>query len=377
MDFSCDPIKCLICSNKFPYSNGYFVSHLKKEHNMSLRDYVVKYDYNNDENKIPKCQCGYCNEPVPFWRGKFLEGQKLRKHQNHKWQKEQYIKKYGISKCYCGNNITTFNRGKPIKHCDKCVKDKKIYLDNTGIFKKGVLSGREGMLKKYGVDSYSKLDHVRKQYSKRMKENNPMSNLDIAKKAGNTQKLRIQSGEIVPYGGIKRKNAILKAKETKRKRYKNGCFDNEKMKKAIFEKYGVEHISQLEENRKKSSERMIAYNSDWKNHYNTKKYKNTSLYYQSSYEYEFLELCEDNGILHRIKNGNFYNYLNEDRGCGIRHITDFYLDDKFEIEIKSSYILKKQGGIQKVFAKKRAVEESGKRYIFILDKDYLEFLSLI
>ena len=49
------------------------------------------------------------------------------------------------------------------------------------------------------------------------------------------------------------------------------------------------------------------------------------------------------------------------------------VDLDFEIEIKSSYILKRQGGLKKLFAKKRAVEITGKKYIFILDKDYREF----
>lgn len=96
MDFSCDPVKCLECGKEFPYSNGYFVSHLSKEHNLTLRQYVVKWEYNNDEDKVPKCQCGYCDEPVPFYRGQFLIGQKLRAHQNHNWLKEQYIKKHGF-----------------------------------------------------------------------------------------------------------------------------------------------------------------------------------------------------------------------------------------------------------------------------------------
>ena len=59
-------------------------------------------------------------------------------------------------------------------------------------------------------------------------------------------------------------------------------------------------------------------------------------------------------------------------------MTDFSIDN-YEIEIKSSYIMKKQGGIDAVFAKKKAVETSGKKYIFILDKDYsgLENIGLL
>lgn len=29
---------------------------------MTLRDYIIKFEYNNDMSTLPKCQCGYCNE---------------------------------------------------------------------------------------------------------------------------------------------------------------------------------------------------------------------------------------------------------------------------------------------------------------------------
>ena len=288
MDFSCNLIKCLECGKELPYSNGYFVSHLQKDHNMSLRQYVVKWEYDNDENKVPKCQCGYCNESVPFWRGKFLVGQKLFEHQNHEWKKQQYIKKYGIPKCQCGKEIEKFNRGIPRKFCNDCLSKNNHHKINDGVWKKGV---------KYGVEEMKKI-------------------------------------------------------------------------------YGVENPGQLESNRENASKRMTRYNSEWKKNHTIRKYKKTELYYQSSFEYDFLELCEKWGILNRIGNGHSYNYLNEDRGFGIRLMTDFSIDN-YEIEIKSSYIMKKQGGIESVFAKKAAVEFAGKKYIFILDKDYSNFIRIL
>jgi len=99
-------------------------------------------------------------------------------------------------------------------------------------------------------------------------------------------------------------------------------------------------------------------------------------YYQGSYEFDFLELCEKIGILNKIKNGNYYEYLKEDKIYGNKTLTDFsYLN--YEIEIKSSFILEKQGGLEKLKAKKRAVESKNKKYIFILDKEYKEFINLI
>ena len=51
--------------------------------------------------------------------------------------------------------------------------------------------------------------------------------------------------------------------------------------------------------------------------------------------------------------------------------------DDTEIEIKSSYILDKQGGETMLDKKRKAVQESGKNYLLILDKNYKEFLNLI
>jgi hypothetical protein len=287
MDFSCDPIKCLECGKEFPYSNGYFVSHIRKEHNLTLRQYVVKWEYNNEENNIPKCSCGYCEEPVPFYRGNFLIGQKLRKHQNPDWLKKQYIQKYGIPLCdSCKKENDNFHRGIPRKNCEKCVEEGKI-----------------------------------------------------------------NQGDKSPF------NTSYKSTETMKKRY------------------GVENPGQLEINRENSSKRMSKYNSEWKKNHTIRKYKDTELYYQSSFEYDFLELCVKWGIINRIQNGHSYNYLDEDRKFGIRLMTDFSIDN-YEIEIKSSYIMKKQGGIESVFAKKKAVESIGKKYIFILDKDYSKFYSI-
>jgi hypothetical protein len=289
MDFSCDPVKCLECGNEFPYSNGYFVSHLKKEHNMSLRDYVVKYEYENNENKVPKCQCGYCNDSVPFYRGKFLSGQKLRAHQNSEWLENQYIKKFGTPKCeFCGNDNDNFYRGYPRKNCKKCVSDGNLNKVDKNIF--------------------------------------------------NT---------------------------------------SSKTRKTLMEKYGVVNPGQFEKNKNNASKRMHDYNSNWKKNHTIRKYKDTKIYYQSSFEYDFLEMCEIQYILNRISNGSSFNFLQEDQQYGHRYMSDFCLDNQYEIEIKSSYILKKQGGIKVIMAKKKAVENSGKKYIFILDKDYSEFLNII
>jgi len=260
--------KCEICGFYFSYNSGKFTAHLMNEHNLLLKDYLIKYELNG---VTPKCKCGYCDEDAPFFRGRFLE--RIGKHQKYEWLKEQYINKYGVPKCKtCGNDVK-WNRGIPNRYCsNKCVP---------------------------------------------------------------------------------------------------GSWNQEKVKKTVKERYGVDNVSFILDVRKKLSDNMKSKKFDFKK-INMKKYKDTNLLYQSSYEYHFLEYCEKMNIFDRVKNGNMYDFLPEESDYGFRTITDFSIDD-IEIEIKSSYILKKQGGESVINIKRSAVERAGKKYLLILDKNYSEF----
>lgn len=265
--------KCEICGLSFSYKTGWFSKHIEKEHNISLKDYIIQYELSG---VTPKCQCGYCDEDAPFFRGKFLD--RIGKHQKYKWLKEQYIKKYGKPKCLkCGKDVK-WNRGLPNKYCSqKC-------LPNN--------------------------------------------------------------------------------------------WNQDRINKTVKKRYNVDNVSQLIDIRKKLSDNMKSKEFDKISSYKIKKYKNSELYYQSLYEYDFLEYCEKNKILNRIRNGNVYDFLVEEYNYGFRTITDFSIDD-IEIEIKSSYILEKQGGQKIIDIKKKSVERKGKTYLLILDKNYKEFKNKI
>jgi len=235
---------CKLCNTEHHAQSGFFTRHLKDEHDLSLKEYVVRYEYNGI---APICQCGYCNESPNFKRGKFSTH--TIGHKKYDYLKEQYIKLNGVPKCpKCDNNIESWDRGKPRKYC------------------------------------------------------------------------------------------------------KGHCKYDE------------------------NSKRMIEYNRDWVKNHKVKKYKETDLYYQSLYELEFLELCEELGVLDNISNGNSYKCDNKYLKNII--LTDFSIDN-IEIEIKSSYIMKQQGGLKVLNAKRKTVENTGKQYIIILDKDYSEFLETI
>jgi len=333
--------KCEMCGNSFSYETGWFSKHIESEHNLFLRDYIIKHELSG---MTPKCQCGYCDEDAPFFRGKFLD--RIGDHQKYEWLKEQYIKKYGIPVCKtCGNDVN-WHRGIPNSYCSsKCIP-------NNWNQEKINITVKE----KYGVNNIAFLDDVKSIISIKKKESYLNNKKDIVDKFIDTCNNK--------YGSHPMKNNILL----------------EKYQNTMFELYGVDHPSKTLEFRDNASKRMIENNSkyDFSEYYKIKKYKDTGLYYQSTYEYDFLEYCEKNGILEFIDNGHVYNFSENNYDYGLRTITDFCIEDiGLEIEIKSTYILEKQGGQKVIDIKRNSVECQDWKYLLILDKDYTEFDKII
>lgn len=328
--------KCEICGNFFHQQSGKFSNHLLNEHNLSLRDYIIQYELNGI---TPKCQCGYCEEDAPFFRGKFLD--RIGDHQKYKWIEEQYIKKYGKPVCETCGKYVKFRRDVPNRYCSFTC------LPNNWNQEKINITVKE----KYNVDNVSFLNEIKDKISNSNKENYKNNKKEIVDKFKSTCLERFGFDD--PF-----KSPVIKSK----------CKDT------MFERYGVDHPSKTLEFRDNSSKRMVKNNSefDFTDCYRIKKYKNTELFYQSLYEYDFLEYCEKNNILDKVKNGNIYNFLPEHTDYGFRTITDFCIGD-IEIEIKSTYILEKQGGDVVIDIKRKAVESTGKQYLLILNKEYSEF----
>ena len=150
----------------------------------------------------------------------------------------------------------------------------------------------------------------------------------------------------------------MKSINTKLKKYNNKNYNNiEKHKKTCLEKYGVEYISQSEEIQKK---KILS-------GYRIKKYKD--LYYQGTYELDFLENFYDKIEIKNIKSIK-YDYNDKKR----IYFPDFYLPEyNLIIEIKSNYIyyLHKERNE----CKRLGTLENGYNFIFIIDKDYTEFIQ--
>jgi hypothetical protein len=183
------------------------------------------------------------------------------------------------------------------------------------------------------------------------------------------------------------KNKIIK---TNLKKYKaNSPLQNkeirEKAKKTILKKYGVEFISQNEEIRKKIEKTNIErfendstfkekeiYGINSKGSMKIKIHKDTGLRYQGTYEKHFLDFCFENNIpIKRAKTIRYY-FKSKKR----IYYPDYYLDSKkLIVEVKSTYTYKKH--LEKNIAKKNACIGQGFSFIFIIDKDYSEFIELL
>jgi len=328
--------RCEICKKSFSYVCGAFTQHLRDDHQMSFKDYIVKFEYNGI---APKCACGYCDKEPPFSRGKFLKF--IGEHKTYKWAHTHYIEKYGVPKCKTCKKEIGFNRLEPLQYCSpKCFPNKWNQE-----------KCRKTLKEHYGVD-------------------NPMQ-------------LQLSKDKI----SIKNKNGANEALIKRRKTciHKYGV-DNimdvqlikDKIKETCLINHGVDHIFKTKKCKDDSSRRAKENNPAFnEKNIKTYKYKTTNLTYQSGYEYHFLELCEKLNILFKLGNGHFYKYvenLNNENNHNM--LTDYSLND-YEIEIKSTWIMKKQGGPSVLFAKKSAVEAAGRKYLLILDKDYSEFLKLI
>lgn len=338
---------CKLCGKEFTdgqAKGGVFHDHLKKQHDMFLEDYVVLTEYNGTP---PKCLCGYCDRRPVFKRGKFLNYAKG--HNTYNWKKKKYIEIYGKPICKrpkCDNEVN-FYRGKPNNYCSN-----RCYGLETGGFTKNEVQNKikESVRQKYGVDNVIELNEVKNKQINSLKE-------------------------VWDYN---KKEILEKVRATKKERYGDESFVNsEKIKRTFIEKYGVENVSQLEENRRELSDRMIKDNPFHKVNVKTHRYKNTNLYYQSSYEYKFLEFCENRGILDKVENGRRFEYLNEDSDFGYFYLSDFIFDGRYVIEVKSEWIKQLQGGDEKIDAKRRCVESNGYGFILVMDNDLDEFIAKV
>lgn len=113
------------------------------------------------------------------------------------------------------------------------------------------------------------------------------------------------------------------------------------------------------------------------NIFRRKKYKNTHLTYQSSYENHFLDFYFEQG--YPVEDLDNAPVLNDHLYPGHMYEPDYLYQEKYIIEIKSWYIANLQEN-QKSFdvlkEKQKLSERQNYEFIYLLDKDYNPFLKI-
>ncbi len=148
----------------------------------------------------------------------------------------------------------------------------------------------------------------------------------------------------------------------------------EKRKNTNILKYGVDNPAKAQIIKDKASETINKNFRKNRNIASVKKYKESNLHYQGSYEYKFLEECEKLNILDIIKRGKFIKYINSNKES--YYYPDFYYETlNLIIEIKSTYTYNLHKEVNEL--KKKASLEKGYNFIFIIDNKFEEFQKLL
>jgi hypothetical protein len=344
-------VVCFICKEEFKdNSGGQLTNHTLKNHNIYKEDYFILTKLDGVE---PICSCG-CNVRPTFYRNRFLKY--ASGHDNPEFKEKSFIEKNGDPTCETCGNLVKFTRGVPNKYCSFKCHPCNWNQDKV----------KETVKEKYGVDNIMEVEEFKQKQSESQKK--------LWTENHEKQLNKIKKTSFDKYGfEFASQNESIK----------------EKQRSSMLANHGFEHYSKTSKFRKDASERMISNNpmknpitvlkciiTQSKNNKWTsicKTYKQTDLKYQSSYEYDFLEFCENRGIINLIKKSPTFQYINKNS----YHFPDYIYNNEYVIEIKSKWILELQGGYEVIKEKKRSVEISKYKYLLIIDKDYIQFENII
>lgn len=244
-----------------------------------------------------------------------------------------------------------------------CAKNK---VENTNLEKYG---------SKYPLQSTEKINELKEYFTNKYGVDNPSKIKEVCMKREQTmlERYDVKTNIILPethkkaIESSKSSDSKLKRKNTLMEKY---GFDNsmkskevyDKFKKTNIEKYGVEFPAQNTKIFEKTQKSQLK----------LKSYKNIN--YQGTYELDFLIFCDKNNLLNRVSKSETIKYLfNESEK---KYHPDFYIKDiNLIIEIKSDYYYNLF--LEKNLSKEKSSLEQGFDFIFIIDKDYTEFLNKI
>lgn len=258
---------------------------------------------------------------------------------------------FNFPKCKNCNNLTSwYNSSHLLDFCStECGNESRLTKEKRN----------ETMTSLYGIENYTQVEdfQIKAKATKKEKYNN--ENYTNREKAKETW-LKIYGLD----NPLKDKEVRQKIKNTMIKNhgvenYVDHVDFKNKSEKTCLEHFGYRHQAQSPEIYKKIQSSLFT----------VKKYKNTNLNYQGSYELYFLELMEEKGLLNEISIPEPVSYqLNNQE-----HIynPDFMFSRKI-IEIKSSWTYNRNGKDklleEKNHVKWNSVKEKNIKIIVLMDK---------
>lgn len=288
------------------------------------------------------------------------------------------------------NDLNTNSKERVDVICDVCSKEKNItYFDyiksisNGGYYTCDSICAKDKVqstnMEKYGVNyslqSTFKINELKEYFLNKFGVDNPSKDKNVKEKRRNTMysKYGFDTNIIIPETHnkaiemAKTSSAKLKRIETNKNKF---GYDNpmkskeiyEKFKNTNIEKYGVEFPAQNSE----------IYTKTQKTQLKIMVYK--GIPYQGTYELDFLKNCDSLNILDKIKKIKSIKYKLD--GKNKYYHPDFFIEDlNLIIEIKSNYYYNLYH--EKNICKQKSCINQGYDFLFIIDKDYTEFLNKI
>jgi len=198
------------------------------------------------------------------------------------------------------------------------------------------------VIERYDVEHYSKTDDYKKDYKdvciKKYNVDNVSKLETIKNKKRETYLKNIENNKV---------------KSKKREKHK---------KETVKQKYGVDNVFQLDSIKKKSKNTILKkYGVENVCFLNNKKYKirfddRYNLYYQGTYEKDFLDFCYNNYNNIKISKPKYINYFFNDNQY--KYFPDFFIDYTFNIQKEKNIF------------KQRYTILNGYEHIFIINKNY-------
>ena len=246
-------------------------------------------------------------------------------------------------------------------------KNKKTCLERYGVeyifqHEDVIKKSKKTKLERYDDENYKNDEKIKKTNLKKYGAVCTFQSKDIKEKIKQTNLQKYGVDHPLKSEKIKEKIKQTNLEKYGETSYFKTCECKEKIKQTNLEKYGV--------NRPMQNQNI--FNKQQKNGFRLKFHTNTKLHYRGTYEKDFLDYCYNNNI--HIKQGKRikYKYNNEDH----YYFSDFFVESKnLIVEIKSNWTYNKYLDINKI--KQEYTIKKGYNYLFIIDKDYREFLNII